>query len=204
MKLDPHRTAVVAVHLQGDVVTRDGAFGGFFADMVERTGVLGRSAELIGAARDAGAKIAYTRVVFSEGHPELIVNNQLFQVIDQVRCCADGTPGAAIVPEVAPEEGDLVVGHHRVTGTHGSALVGELRGAGVDTVLVLGVATNLSVEGTARNLVEEGFDTFVVTDCCTAADQATHDASIASLGLLATGLTDAGEAIDALQSGVRA
>jgi hypothetical protein len=33
MQLDPQRTALVAVHLQGDVVTHEGAFGGFFADV---------------------------------------------------------------------------------------------------------------------------------------------------------------------------
>jgi hypothetical protein len=61
---------------------------------------------------------------------------------------------------------------------HGSALVSELRDRGVETVLVFGVATNISVEGTARQLSDEGFRTIVIADCCTAADDATHDAGV--------------------------
>src|SRR3954470_2295851 len=145
MQLDPQGTAVVAVHLQGDVVTQEGAFGGFFADMVDQTGVLARAGKLIDAARVAGATIAYTRIVFSAGHPELIVNNALFGVVEQAKCCLDGTPGTTIVAEVAPRDGDLIIDHHRVDGAHGSSLVSELRTRGVDTVLVFGVATNISV-----------------------------------------------------------
>jgi nicotinamidase-related amidase len=204
MQLDPQRTAVVAVHLQGDVVRSEGAFGGFFADMVEKTHVLARSADLIATARSAGATIAYTRIVFSAGHPELIINNALFGVVDQAKCCVDGTPGATIVSDVAPHEGDLVIDHHRVDGTHGSALVGDLRGRNVDTVLVFGVATNLSVEGTARSLADEGFRTIIVADCCTAADDASHDASLGTLSLVASEVSDASTVSEALGSGVPA
>ena len=31
MDLNPSRTAVIAVHMQHDIITADGAFGGFFA-----------------------------------------------------------------------------------------------------------------------------------------------------------------------------
>src|ERR1700684_2670504 len=116
MNLNQRKTAVVAVHLQGDVVTHQGAFGGFFAAMVDHTGVLERSQDLLVAARAAGASVAYTRISFRQGHTELIANNQLFAVVDQQKCCLEGSPGASIVPEVAPEPGDIDVAHHRVSG----------------------------------------------------------------------------------------
>jgi nicotinamidase-related amidase len=204
MELDSQRTVVVAVHLQGDVVTPQGAFGGFFAEMVDKTGVLARSADVISAARSGGATIAYTRIVFSPGHPELIVNNALFGVVDQAKCCVEGTAGATIVPDVAPREHDLVIDHHRVSGAHGSTLVAELRARNVDTAVIFGVATNISVEGTARDLVDEGFRTIVVADCCTAANEAAHDASIGTLTLVASEVSDATTVINALGSGVPA
>ena len=204
MQLDPQRTAVVAVHLQGDVVTHEGAFGGFFAEMVDKTGALSRSAEVLAAARAVEATVAYTRIVFSPGHPELIVNNALFGVVDQAKCCLDGTPGATIVEVVAPADGDLIIDHHRVNGAHGSRLVAELRERGIDTVLVFGVATNLSVEATVRGLSDEGLRVIVVADCCTAADDAAHEASVATMGLVASEVSDAATVIAALGSGVRA
>ena len=202
MQLEAQRTAVVVVHLQGDVVTREGAFGGFFAEMVEKTGVIGRSADVITAARAAGATVVFTRIVFSPGHPELIVNSALFGVVQQAECLVDGTPGAAIVPQVAPQDGDLVVDHRRVSGAHGSSLVPELRSRGIDTVLIFGVATNISVEATARGLSDEGLRVIVIADCCTAADVAAHEASIGTLALVASEVGDAATVIDALGTGV--
>jgi nicotinamidase-related amidase len=204
MDIDPRRTSLVAVHLQGDVVRHDGAFGGFFAAMVDKTGVLDRSADLIGAARKAGSAVLYTRIAFSEGHPGLVVNNALFSVVDDAGCCVLGTPGTTIVDEVAPEPGDVIIDHHRVGGAHGSELVAGLRDRGIENVVVFGVATNISVEGTARQLVDEGFRTIVVADCCTAADDAAHEASLATLRLVASEVVDAAAVINALDTGVPA
>lgn len=204
VELESKSTAVVAVHLQGDVVTAEGAFGGFFAEMVESTGVLGRSNDVLSAARAAGATVAYTRIAFPEDHAGLIVNNQLFAVVDQARCCVEGTPGTAIVDAVAAKDGDLDFPHRRVSGAHDSGLGDTLRSRGIETVLIFGVATNLSVEATARDLSDEGFRVIVVADCCTASDQGTHEASIGSLGLLAAEVADARSVVAALQAGVAA
>jgi len=46
-------------------------------------------------------------------------------------------------------------------------------------------ATNASVVGTARQASDLGYRTVIVADACSAADDVAHDASIASLGLLA-------------------
>jgi biuret amidohydrolase len=64
-----------------------------------------------------------------------------------------------------------------------------LREAGVDTVVFVGVATNLSVEGTARVASDLGYHTVVVSDACSAATAAAHAASLESLGLLAEIIT---------------
>lgn len=68
---------------------------------------------------------------------------------------------------------------------------------GIDTVLFAGVATNFSVEGTARQASDLGYRTVVVADACSAADAATHEASIGSLGLLAE-IASSADVIDAL------
>ena len=95
-----------------------------------------------------------------------------------------------------PQDGDLVVTHQRVGGFSASQLDHLLRARGVNTVLFTGVATNF-VEGTARQASDLGYRTIIVADACSAADPATHDASIASLGLLAEIATSA-EVLEAL------
>lgn len=186
---DPKTTAVVAVHFQNDVVGPDGAFAGFFRTEVERTGVLDTAARLLDGARAAGAPVVYTRVAWKADHSDLDANSPILGIVAQTKCLTDGTPGAAITDEVAPAEGDTVVTHQRVGGFEGSELDATLRGAGVDTVVFTGVATNFSVEGTARAASDLGYRTVVVSDACSAASDAVHTASLESLGLLAEIIT---------------
>lgn len=201
MEINPRGAAVLGMHWQRDVVTREGAFGGFFGEMVEKAGVIGRTAGVLASAREHGVPVFYARVCFSEGHPELIANCPHFDLVGQTECLVDGTPGTSIVPELAPEAGDTIVDHARSTATYGTDLVEQLRARNVRSVAVLGVATNISVEGTARNLMDAGFDVYVVADCCAAATQEAHDASVETLGLLTRGVVSADELTSAFKTG---
>ena len=71
-------------------------------------------------------------------------------------------------------------------GGFGTELAGLLESGGIDTLLIAGVATNISVESTARAAVDHGCRVVIVEDACSAAAEAAHAASIESLGLLAT------------------
>jgi nicotinamidase-related amidase len=185
MELDPRTTAVVAVHLQGDIVGPDGAFAGFFHEQVAERNVLGVAADLLSAARAAGVPVVYTRVAWQSDYSDLNANSPLLGIVVQSGCLKDGSPLAGIVAEVAPADGDEVVTHKRVGGFTDSGLHELLQAKGVQTVVFTGVATNASLEGTARQASDLGYRTVVVEDACSAATSAAHQASIESLGLLA-------------------
>lgn len=200
MDITPSRTAVIAVHMQHDIVAADGAFGGFFAAQAAERDVIGQVGQLLEAARRSGATAVYTRVAWQPGYPDLVANSPLLAMTKQSQCLVEGSAKAEIVPQLSPQDGDVVVTHQRVGGFSASQLDGILRSRGVDTVLFAGVATNASVEGTARQASDLGYRTIIVADACSAADQGSHDASIASLGLLGE-ITTTAEAVEAL-SGV--
>ena len=183
--IDPTRTALVAVHVQNDIVGADGAFAPFFRAEIDRVGTLATAARLLDAARAAGVPVVYTRVAWRPDYSDLHANSPLLNIVIQQNCLVDGTPGAAITDELAPQDTDRVVTHQRVGGFHDSELDEVLRGAGVDTVVFLGVATNASVEGTARAASDLGYRVLVVSDACSAATPEAHTASLESLGLLA-------------------
>ena len=193
--MDPRKTAVLAIHWQRDIVKHEGAFGEFYGEMVERTGVIERSVSLLASARARNVPIFYTRVCYSEGHPELDANCPLLDLVGQRKALVDGSPGAMIIPELSPQPGDVVVSHTRVAGTQGTNLVEQLRARDIKHAAILGVSTNISVESTARNLADAGFDVHVVADCCTTSTQEGHDASIGTLGLLTRTIMNAGEFI---------
>jgi nicotinamidase-related amidase len=198
MELDPRRTAVIAVHLQKDIVNADGAFGGFFAAQAVERDVVAVNQRVLDAARGAGATVVYTRVAWEPGLADLVANSPILGIVAQSGCLLEGSDKAQILPELSPQDTDLVLTHKRVGGFSSSHLDTLLRGRGVDTLLFTGVATNFSVEGTARQASDLRYRTIIVADACSAADPATHDASIASLGLLAE-ITTSAEVLDALR-----
>ena len=197
MELNPARTAVIAVHMQKDIVNADGAFGGFFAAQAVERDVVGATGKLLDTARAAGATVVYTRVAWQPGYPDLVANSPLLGMVAQFGALVEGSDKAEIIPQLTPQDGDIVHTHQRVGGFSASQLDILLRSRGVDTVLFAGVATNASVESTARQASDLGYRTVIVTDACSAADPGAHDAAVASLGLLAE-ITSTAEVIDAL------
>ena len=197
MELNPARTAVIAVHMQKDIVNADGAFGGFFAAQAVERDVVGITGKLLDTARAVRATVVYTRVAWQPGYPDLVANSPLLGMVAQAQCLVEGSDKAEIIPQLTPQDGDVVLTHKRVGGFSASQLDILLRSRGVDTVLFAGVATNASVESTARQASDLGYRTIIVADACSAADPGAHDAAVASLGLLAE-ITSTAEVIDAL------
>ena len=184
MELNKATTAFLACHWENDVVGADGAFAPFFRAEVERRDVIAVAKRVLDGARQAGAQVVYTRVAFKEGHSDLVTNIPLLGVVAQQGSLLDGTPATEIVDELKPEATTGTSPTPRSARFASSDLDERLRAAGIDTVVLFGVATNLSVESTGRSAGDLGYRVIVVEDACAAADQATHDATIASFGLL--------------------
>lgn len=73
------------------------------------------------------------------------------------------------------------------------------RGEAIHTVLITGVATNLTVEQTARHATDLGFTAYVVSDAVTAIAEEAHNASIENLRLTSAGPLTAAEVLAALR-----
>jgi nicotinamidase-related amidase len=181
----PEHTAVVAIDFQREIVEKDGAFASMFHAEVQRTGMIATARTVLHRARALGMKIVYSCGAFQPGYPELVANIPVLAMVAQYQCLIEGTEGAAIIPEIAPHEGDLVLTHPRVSGFHGTVLDTTLRGAGIDTIVLMGVATNLAIESTARASSDLGYRTLIVSDACSTISEAAHAASLESLQMLA-------------------
>ncbi|PJJ45868.1 nicotinamidase-related amidase [Glutamicibacter mysorens] len=175
----------MSIHNQGDSIGPDGAFAELFHQQITRRNVVGQLTGLLEKARAAGASIIYTRIAFAPGFSDLVPNSPLLQMVQQAGCLVDGTDSAAIIQRLIPGPGDAVITNQQVGG-FGTELAGLLESGGIDTLLIAGVATNISVESTARAAVDHGCRVVIVEDACSAAAEAAHAASIESLGLLAT------------------
>lgn len=179
------RTAVLACHWVHDIVTVQGAFGGMFGAEVERLGVVKNTAVVLDVARSKGLPVVYTRVCFQAGHSDLVVSNPLFGAVAQSGALIDGEHGAQIIDELSPHQGDLVVSNNRVNGFVNSGLDFLLRNRDINTLVFTGVATNITIESTARTATDLGYRAIVLSDCVSTDSQENHDAAIRTLGLLA-------------------
>jgi nicotinamidase-related amidase len=184
MKLDPQATAVVAVHMQGDIIAPDGALGSIFATQVAEADTIAQVKRLLDAARAAGAAVVYTRVAWAPDYADMNPNSPMLAMTVQAGSLKEGTPLAEIVDDLKPEGNDIVVTHKRIGGFSASNLDAELNSRGIDTVVFCGVATNVSLEGTARQASDLGYRTLIVSDACAAATREAHEASLATLGLI--------------------
>jgi nicotinamidase-related amidase len=204
VNVDPGSTAVLALHFERDVIEPDRPFGAVFNEMCVRTGVLENTAKVIAAAREQNVPVIYARIVFPEGHPGLEPRTPLYGMVLQANALVDGTPGTEIVDELAPAGDDLVLEHDGMSAFVGSELGQVLSGRGIDTVVLTGVATNVIVEGTARDAVNLNYNTYVLSDCVSAGDDAAHEASLGTMGLITNGVVTSDEFLAALRTGATA
>ncbi|WP_229053480.1 cysteine hydrolase family protein [Aeromicrobium sp. Leaf350] len=184
MDLNASTTAFIACHFEYDIVGPDGAFAPFFREQIEQRGVLSVAKRLVEGARAKDVRVVYTRVAFQAGHIDLVTNIPLLGAVGQQGSLLDGSHGGDIVDEVKPGGDDWVVTNPKVSGFASSDLDARLREAGIDTVVLFGVATNLSVESTGRSAGDLGYRVVVVSDACSAASDAAHDATLETFGLL--------------------
>jgi nicotinamidase-related amidase len=166
------------------VVGSDGAFAPVYRARLEEHGVIPVAKRLIESARRSGVRVIYARVAFADGHRDLVPNIPLLDIVAQRRCLLDGTPATEIIDELEPQADDWVITNTKVSAFASSDLDERLRATGIDTVVLFGVATNLSVESTGRSAGDLGYRVVIVPDGCQAATDCAHQATLASFALL--------------------
>ncbi len=135
---------------------------------------LERVAQAIAAARGAGIPVVYVRVGFRSGYPEVSPRNRTFSALAGRGGFAEDDPMAQIHAGVAPEPGDVIVTKRRVSAFTGSDLEVVLRAAGVDSLVLTGIATSGVVLSTLREAADRDYDLTVLADCCGDADPEVH------------------------------
>ena len=97
------------------------------------------------------------------------------------KVCRDGRPESRIVAALAVRPGELVLRKTRYSAFSNPGLERALRAAGVEDLVLCGLATNLCVESTARAAFDRGFRTFVAADATVAHDEELHLGALRSL-----------------------
>ena len=185
---DPRRTALLAMDCQNDICHARGAFTGPISDQLSKTPAVARIAGVLSAAREADVLVVHVRHI-ADADPRPDHDSRMFRGMRALNALVDGTWGAAILDEVTPSDGDLIIDKHRISAFAGTSLDRVLRQKGVDSLLLTGVTTSFVVEGTGRDAVDRGYRTGVVSDACACLSDESHEHSLRLLARL-TEITD--------------
>ena len=180
MSLNPATTAVVLIEYQNEFTSDGGALHGAVAEVMDKTGMLANTKAVVAAARAAGVTIMHAPITFAAGYNELSKHPYgiLKGVVDG-SAFVKGSWGAAIVDELAPQEGDIVVEGKRGLDTFASTnLDFILRSKGITTIVLGGFLTNCCVESTMRTGYENGYQVITLTDCTAATSVPEHENAI--------------------------
>ncbi|MEV4708284.1 cysteine hydrolase [Actinoplanes sp. NPDC049316] len=181
LHLDPATTAIVLIEFQNEFTSEGGVLHAAVAPVMEKTGMLAHTVALVDAARAAGVTIMHAPITFAPGYTELSRHPYgiLKGVVDG-NAFVKGTWGAAIVDDLTPEEGDILIEGKRGLDTFASTnLDFILRSRGIQTVILAGFLTNCCVESTMRSAYENGYRVITLTDCVAATSAEEHDNAIA-------------------------
>jgi gluconolactonase len=164
-RIDPKSAALIIQDLQNDVMIEGGAFADSGAPAhAKAQNVVENVKELAAACRSAGVPVIHIWYVVEPGATGLKVNAPLFQGVKEANALVRGTWGAAPADGLEPQIGDHVVEKMRMNGFYETRLDILLRGLGVETLIISGAWTNMSIEHTARHAADAGYVAVVASD----------------------------------------
>lgn len=97
---------------------------------------------------------------------------------------------AAVVDELAPFPGELVIDKYGYGAFHGTDLDTRLRALGVGSLLVTGTVTQICVEETAREAFHHGYRTTIVADAVSSYAPDLHAATLKNFAMKFGWVTD--------------
>jgi len=94
---------------------------------------------------------------------------------------APGTEGQQIQDNVLPLPEEPVLTKHKVSSFVQTSLLENLQNKKIDTVVLVGMQTNVCVQGTTTDALKHGFDVIVLKEATAAVDEATHSSTLKTL-----------------------
>ena len=166
--MDPIETksaAMIIQDLQNDVIIEGGAFADSGAPAHAKSqNVVENVRGLAAAARKAGMPVIHVWYIVEKGAPGLKQNAPLFEGVKGTKALVRGSWGAEPAKGLEPKRGDYVVEKMRMSAWEGTRLEVLLSALGVDTIVITGAWTNMSIEHTARHAADAGYRAIVASD----------------------------------------
>jgi len=175
VEVDLTKSAVV-VDMQNAFASEGGMLAIAGADISGAPSVVRSIKTILDAARRAGVLIVYVQMGYKADlsnsggpnspnwHKEMAIHLMNCRPELRGRLLTEGTWDFAIVEELQPQPGDLVVLKTRYSGFVGTSLDSQLRTRGIRYLFFAGIATNVCVESTLRDAYFQDYWPILIAD----------------------------------------
>jgi ureidoacrylate peracid hydrolase len=179
--VDFSHSAVVVVDMQNAFASKDGMLDIAGADLSGAPAVVDVIGRILSAARHAQMPVVYLQMGYKADlsdsggpespnwHKELGIRMMNSRPELKGKLVTEGTWDFAIVDELAPHPGDIVIVKTRYSGFSRTALDAELQRRGLQYLFFTGIATNVCVESTLRDAFFLDYWPILITDASMAA-----------------------------------
>lgn len=185
MELGKQDTALLIVDMQNGFCDENGSMAKLGFDYRRLAQPIEACKQLLDTARATDVRTMFTQYVyradFSDGG---VVVDEIFPGMREVGLCIDGSWDAAIVDQLEPRDGEVIIKKNRPSAFYSTPLESYLRAMKIRNLVICGVTTNICVETTARDASQRDYRTFVVSDAVGEVEQDRHDAALKSLGYM--------------------
>ncbi|NYE25752.1 N-carbamoylsarcosine amidohydrolase [Pigmentiphaga litoralis] len=150
---------------------------------------------LLEEARKRGWPVAHSRIVFADDGGD---HNVFAQKVPGMLTLKENEARSAIVPELAPAQGELVVRKTVPSAFFGTMLTAWLAQRGVKTLVIAGAVTSGCVRASVVDAMSYGYRPLVLSDCVGDRAIAPHDANLFDMGQKYATVMTRDEALQAL------
>lgn len=174
--VDWAKSAVVVVDMQNAFATKGGMLDISGADISDAPRVVRSIKSVLDAARQARVLVVYVQMGYKPDlsnsggpsspnwHKELAMRLMNCRPELKGKLLTEGTWDFAIVDDLKPELGDLVVLKTRYSGFAGTTLDSQLRTRGIRYLFFVVIATNVCVESTLRDAYFQDYWPILIAD----------------------------------------
>src|SRR5438067_1727696 len=164
---------------------------GILQQISDRESVIDKVREVLESARTARVRTYFTRHITLPVDLMGVAQLRMWRAWQRVDRLEDvespflpDAPQTQIIPELAPNDNEAVLDKLTLSAFAGTPLDLALRSAELDTLAVVGVATEIGIEPTVRHAGDLGFIPVVVTDACGAGNAEAAARAIQTLRFL--------------------
>jgi len=194
-------SALVICECQAGFIDPAFAYLGGLAEQAETRQIVPKIAELAVAVREAGRPVIHSTIVHRRSWAGVSNAARIVRVAKRSAVAMEDDPSSAIVPELSPADSDIL--SQRSSGNtifYNTDLDSILRVAEVDTIILVGVSTNLALYSASVEATNRNYTVVLAEDCCAGATVETHAFMIEHLLPLVSTVTTSDAVVESLRA----